>query len=121
MALNNCLYVVGGWDGQGVVKSVEMFNPTKGVWQEVSTHPNIRMKSGVAALDGKIYVVSFVLLKTGFYLPLQVGGCLQTLESCYRAEVAWPLCAQVPNNLFYFTFNILYRSNCCIVLFRGPA
>ena len=66
MALNNCLYVVGGWDGQGVVKSVEMFNPTKGVWQEVSTHPNIRMKSGVAALDGKIYVVRIELFKPGF-------------------------------------------------------
>ena len=34
------------------------------------------MKSGVAALDGKVYVV---------------GGCLQTLESCYRAEVFDPL------------------------------
>jgi len=76
VALNDCLYVVGGWDGQGVVKSVEMFNPVKGTWQEVSTHENIRMKSGVAALDGKIYVV---------------GGCLQTLESCYRAEVFDPL------------------------------
>ena len=63
-------------NGQGVVKSVEMFNPVKGIWQEVSTHENIRMKSGVAALDGKIYVV---------------GGCLQTLESCYRAEVFDPL------------------------------
>ena len=33
------------------------------------------MKSGVAALNGKLYVV---------------GGCLQTLESCYRAEVFDP-------------------------------
>jgi hypothetical protein len=37
---------------------------------------SIRMKSGVAALDGKLYVV---------------GGCLQTLESCYRTEVFDPL------------------------------
>ena len=34
------------------------------------------MKSGVAALDGKLYVV---------------GGCLQTLESCYRTEVFDPI------------------------------
>ena len=33
------------------------------------------MKSGVAALGGKLYVV---------------GGCLQTLEPCYRAEVMDP-------------------------------
>ena len=42
----------------------------------VSTYPGVRMKSGVAALDGKIYVV---------------GGCLQTLEPCYKAEVFDPI------------------------------
>ena len=36
----------------------------------------IRMKSGVAVLDGKLYVV---------------GGCLQTLEPCYRTEVFDPI------------------------------
>ena len=44
-----------------------------------------RMKSGVAALDGKLYVV---------------GGCLQTLESCYRTEVFDPLTRSRPLRLF---------------------
>lgn len=76
VVLNGCLYVVGGWDGQAVVRTVERFQPQLGLWTEVSTHKDIRMKSGVAALDGKLYVV---------------GGCLQTLESCYRTEVFDPI------------------------------
>ena len=76
VAINNNIYVVGGWDGQGVVRSVEMLSGATGEWSVVSHYAGIRMKSGVAALDGKIYVV---------------GGCLQTLESCYRAEVFDPL------------------------------
>ena len=42
VALNGFIYVVGGWDGQGVVKSVEMFNPEKGEWTEISTYSEIR-------------------------------------------------------------------------------
>ena len=53
-----------------------MFNSTTNSWSVVSHYTGIRMKSGVAALDGKIYVV---------------GGCLQTLESCYKAEVFDPI------------------------------
>ena len=79
VTINGSIYVVGGWNGQGVVKSVEMFNPERERWTVVSHHDGIRMKSGVAAMDGKIYVV---------------GGCLQTLESCYRAEVFDPLTLQ---------------------------
>ena len=79
VVINGCIYVVGGWNGQGVVKSVEMFHPEKDSWSEVSRYDGIRMKSGVAAMDGKIYVV---------------GGCLQTLESCYRAEVFDPVTLQ---------------------------
>lgn len=76
VAINNNIYVVGGWDGQGVVRSVEMLSGVTGEWSVVSHYAGIRMKSGVAALDGKIYVV---------------GGCLQTLESCYKAEVFDPV------------------------------
>ena len=79
VVINNCIYVVGGWDGQGVVKSVEMFNTNTNEWTVVSQYNGVRMKSGVAALDGKIYVV---------------GGCLQTLESCYKAEVFDPISLQ---------------------------
>ena len=79
VVINGCIYVVGGWNGQGVVKSVEMFQPEKDSWSVVSHYDGIRMKSGVAALDGKIYVV---------------GGCLQTLESCYRAELFDPVTLQ---------------------------
>ena len=70
--LNGCIYVVGGWNGQGVVKSVEVLRPERGEWEVVSRYDNIRMKSDVAAMDSKIYVV---------------GGCLQTLDACYRADV----------------------------------
>jgi hypothetical protein len=40
-----CLYVVGGWDGQGVVRTVERFNPQEGICTEVSHHPDIRYGS----------------------------------------------------------------------------
>ena len=40
--LDGCIYVVGGWDGQGVVRSVEMLNPSKGEWVQISTYPEIR-------------------------------------------------------------------------------
>ncbi len=37
--------MVGGWDGQGVVKTVERFNPQEGNWKKVSHHPEIRYGS----------------------------------------------------------------------------
>ena len=40
-----CLYVVVGWDGQGVVRTVERFNPQEGIWTEVTHHPDIRYGS----------------------------------------------------------------------------
>jgi len=73
--LNGAIYVIGGWDGQGVVRTVDKLNSVTGVWTTVSQYKNIRMKSGIAALDGKIYLV---------------GGCVQTLETCYKAEVYDP-------------------------------
>ncbi len=55
---------------------VGLINGLKGWKIFMKFSSSIRMKSGVAALDGKLYVV---------------GGCLQTLESCYRTEVFDPL------------------------------
>jgi hypothetical protein len=42
VVLNGSLYVVGGWDGQGVVRTVERFQPQQGCWTVVSTHQDIR-------------------------------------------------------------------------------
>jgi hypothetical protein len=42
VVLNGCVFVVGGWDGQGVVRTVERFHPEQGRWTEVSQHKDIR-------------------------------------------------------------------------------
>jgi N-acetylneuraminic acid mutarotase len=73
--LNGFIYVIGGWDGQEIVKTVEKYNTVTKEWTKVSHFQHMRMKSGVAALDGKIYVV---------------GGCLQTYETCYNSDVYDP-------------------------------
>ena len=44
VVLNNCIYVVGGWDGQGVVRSVEMFNPSTESWSVVS-HYEVKLST----------------------------------------------------------------------------
>jgi len=73
--LNGSIYIIGGWDGQVMVKTVEKFCPSSNLWETISEYADIRMKSGIAVMDGKIYLV---------------GGCVQTLETCYKAEMFDP-------------------------------
>eukprot|EP00088_Acartia_fossae_P051077 TRINITY_DN5733_c0_g1_i6.p1 TRINITY_DN5733_c0_g1~~TRINITY_DN5733_c0_g1_i6.p1 ORF type:complete len:361 (-),score=57.94 TRINITY_DN5733_c0_g1_i6:104-1186(-) len=109
--LDNCIYVLGGWDGQGIVKTVEKLDLSaspapseassgKEEWSTVTEYPDMRMKSGCAVLDGCIYLV---------------GGCVQTLETCYKAEVYNPRLntwKQLPETHFA-------RSNPVLAPYRG--
>ncbi|CAB4069476.1 KLHL2_3 [Lepeophtheirus salmonis] len=77
------LWVLGGWDGQRIVKTIEKLNIENNKWDEVPVSWDdravgnpIRMKMGVAVLDDKIYTV---------------GGCLQTLDPCYSAHCFDPI------------------------------
>uniref|UniRef100_A0A0K2U119 Kelch-like protein diablo n=1 Tax=Lepeophtheirus salmonis TaxID=72036 RepID=A0A0K2U119_LEPSM len=101
------LWVLGGWDGQRIVKTIEKLNIENNKWDEVPVSWDdravgnpIRMKMGVAVLDDKIYTV---------------GGCLQTLDPCYSAHCFDPITKEwtkLPNMKYS-------RNNPVLVPYRG--
>ncbi len=50
------LYLLGGFDGSGVVASVLIFDPASGSWRDGPMLPAPRAFAGAALLDGRIYV-----------------------------------------------------------------
>lgn len=37
VTLNDCVYILGGYDGKKTLNSVEMYNPVKGEWKKISS------------------------------------------------------------------------------------
>ena len=56
-ALNGKIYVVGGYNGFSHFRSVEIFNPQTGTWQDGKKMKRRRSGVKVAVKGGKLYVV----------------------------------------------------------------
>ncbi|XP_063218282.1 kelch-like protein 10 [Bacillus rossius redtenbacheri] len=56
-ALENLIYVVGGFDGHEHFNSVRCFNPATSEWQERACMYNARCYVSVCALDGLVYAL----------------------------------------------------------------
>lgn len=56
-ALNDCLYVCGGYDGVTSLNTVECYQPDKDEWSVVASMIKHRSAGGVAAFEGFIYAL----------------------------------------------------------------
>ena len=81
--LDGKLYAVGGYNG-GILSSVERYDPTANMWEEVAPMAAARQAHGVAVLDGKLYAV-------GGY----GAGALSSVERYGPATNAWEAVAPI--------------------------
>lgn len=51
--LGNKIYVVGGYDGNSSLNSVECYDPEMNQWKFVASMSTLRSAAGVTALNGK--------------------------------------------------------------------
>jgi len=51
------LYALGGWDGTGVLNSVERYSSINNAWEQIVSMPSKRYQFGAAILDGCIYAI----------------------------------------------------------------
>lgn len=51
------IYVIGGYDGQNQLKTVERYNTESNTWEFVAPMEEPRSALSVTALDGKIYAM----------------------------------------------------------------
>lgn len=65
---NNKLYVIGGYNNNGFLDSVEAYDPLTGVWETMQHMPYARAEFGICAIDDYIYVI---------------GGCNTLLGKSY--------------------------------------
>jgi kelch-like protein 18 len=56
-ALNDCLYVCGGYDGVTSLNTVECYHPDKDQWTVVASMIKHRSAGGVVAFEGFIYAL----------------------------------------------------------------
>jgi kelch-like protein 18 len=56
-ALNDCLYVCGGYDGVTSLNTVECYQPDKDEWSVVARMIKHRSAGGVVAFEGFIYAL----------------------------------------------------------------
>jgi kelch-like protein 17 (actinfilin)/kelch-like protein 20 len=56
-AVDGKLYVMGGFDGQNRLSSVERYDPATNAWEAVAPMSTARSCSAAAVFDGKLYVM----------------------------------------------------------------
>lgn len=59
-AINQYIYVVGGYDGASQLNTVERYDTEKGVWEFVASMKTARSALSVTVLDCKIYAMGKV-------------------------------------------------------------
>lgn len=52
-----CRYAIGGFDGERMVSSVEIYDPRRGTWMEGEGMRDLRGYSAVAVVKDTIYVI----------------------------------------------------------------
>lgn len=56
-AINQYIYVVGGYDGSQQLESVERFDTENSIWENVSSIKVARSALSLTVLDGKLYAM----------------------------------------------------------------
>lgn len=56
-AMNQFIYVVGGYDGAAQLASVERYDTERDCWEEVAPMRAARSALSLAVLDGKLYAM----------------------------------------------------------------
>lgn len=56
-ALGNMIYVVGGYDGERQLNTVERYNTETNVWEFAAPMREARSALSVTVLDGKLYAM----------------------------------------------------------------
>ena len=57
VAVNGCLYAFGGWVGEDIGGSIEMYDPGLNEWRMQGTMTEPRFSMGIVSHQGLIYIV----------------------------------------------------------------
>jgi hypothetical protein len=57
VGLNGRLYVIGGYDGNAAVATVEEYDPAARRWRTLAGMPTARWSPGAGAIGGKVYAI----------------------------------------------------------------
>lgn len=57
VAIDECIYAIGGRDGNGTLATVEVYDTTTNGWTSGASMPGPRREFGIGAVQGKLYVV----------------------------------------------------------------
>ena len=80
-ALDNKIYVTGGWDGTQYISSVYCYDPDTNTWSQMSNMNIARDIPNLVSLHGKLYAIG------GMY----VGTVLESVEVYDPAKNTWTL------------------------------
>ncbi|KAL4127305.1 hypothetical protein QTP88_011481 [Uroleucon formosanum] len=86
--LDNCIYVIGGFNDSGILSSVELFDITTQEWRMISDMSHIREFLGVGVLNNLVYTVggftgTSVLRSVEYYNPsLDIWTEVATMSTC---------------------------------------
>ena len=60
--LGQYIFVVGGFNGESQLNSVERYDTERDIWEEVSPLPTARSALSLTALDDKLYAMGMYLI-----------------------------------------------------------
>lgn len=72
--MNQYIYVVGGYDGENQLSSVERYNTEKDEWEFVAPVRTARSALSVSVLDGKLYALGKYFFS--FYIKIKYSVLL---------------------------------------------
>ena len=102
--INGKLYVVGGWDSNGVpVPQPEIYDPAAGKWSAGAGEPVGYAASGVAVLDGKMYIIGGCAQNSCGASDVQVYDPTTnnwSSEAAYPEPIAWEGCGGIAGKVY---------------------
>lgn len=74
-AINQYIYVVGGYDGQQQINTVERYDTERGCWEFVTSMAIPRSALSVTVLDGKLYAMGMLCSRCKIQLCVNANMC----------------------------------------------
>lgn len=93
VTLNDDIFIFGGYDGQNVLRSCEVYNVKLNRWQHIAPMRYSRMKHSAVAHDGKIYVI-------GGVSNIRKGSVFRSVECYIPEENLWISAPDMPVGRF---------------------
>jgi N-acetylneuraminic acid mutarotase len=90
-AVNDKLYVFGGWVGGSATNAVEEYDPATGMWATKTPMPTARYASGVAVVNDLIYVIGGMDMSSNVF---------NTVEEYDPATDSWTTKTPMPTARF---------------------